>query len=311
MKSSRQSCPLCGCGTATIIGQLTGAQLRKLWQVIGVQLSEIAWGPLTVDVVVKLYECAACGFQFFDPALAGTEVFYRELEYAGYYSNCRPEFFRTLAFARRHGLKRVLDVGCGSGAFLDRAKQSELETCGLELNAAAAAKAQAKGHMILSELHGNLTLTKTHGGFDIITLFQVLEHVSSPVGLMLDAAKLLKPGGFVSVAVPNAAGVCRWSPWDPHQWPPHHISRWHLQDFAQLAARSNLRMLKSGGDILAGASIQDIWSLHNRTAPLVGDRSYPGGSLLPKVISQAYRKLGLKFFFPRWDHSIHAYFQCP
>jgi SAM-dependent methyltransferase len=291
------------------VEQLSGKQLRALWKELGHEFTREAWGKIHEEYPVTMRQCLACGFTFFDPSLAGNEAFYRELEHPEYFSSDRPEFERTLQFARRRELKRVLDVGCGSGYFLDLAKQTGLETYGLELNSQAAEKARAKGHKIFPGLLHEFNRAQVSGGLDLITFFQVLEHVPDPLALMKQAAAVLDSGKYIAVAVPSVRGPGRFLPWDPHQWPPHHLSWWRLADFDQLAAAAGFKLVKSGGDLLLGSGFETWWRLHNRLASVLGRPGYRSGVRLVKLISFVYRKTGMKFLFPRWGSSIYGYFQ--
>jgi SAM-dependent methyltransferase len=301
------ACLLCGHARTVPTEEFRGRELKALWAGLGRQFSEAAWGRITDNYAVVLHRCVSCGFSFFDPCLAGSEAFYRELEHADYFAPSRPEFARTLAFAQGRGLKRVLDVGCGSGSFLDLARAAGCETSGLELNAAAAKKARAKGHRVFDRLLHQLDPAET-GGFDLITLFQVLEHVGDPAGLVQQAAGLIHPGGCVSIAVPSAEGVYRLAPSDPHQWPPHHMSRWRRADFRQLARATSLKLLESGGDILLGSAIEQLWRLQDQMAAALGQTPRLGGRW-PGLVSSVYRKTGMKWLFPHWGNSIYAYLQ--
>jgi SAM-dependent methyltransferase len=304
------ACPLCAHLESRAVKQLTGEQLAALWRAFGHEFSRAAWGSIQPQYTVVFHRCQACGFAFFDPALAGNEAFYRELERGElYYAAERPEFIRTVEFVRKQGLRRVLDVGCGSGAFLDVAHQAGCATCGIELNSAAGRKASAKGHRVFTRLLHELDLGQTAGGFDLISFFQVLEHLPDPAKALRQAAVFLNPGGCVSVSLPFRSGVSRLDPWEPHQWPPHHVSLWRLSDLAQLGRAAGLRLLESGGDPLLGADIESVWKAHNLSAPVVGRRPYWGGSRLPELLSLFYRKAGLKFIFPRWGRSVYAYYR--
>jgi SAM-dependent methyltransferase len=267
-----------------------------------------AWGKIDEAYVVELRQCSACSFEFFDPSLAGGEAFYQSLDRPEYYTPFRPEFERTVNFAQGRGLRRLLDVGCGRGDFLDYARQAGLETSGVELNSNAATMARSKGHQIFTKLLHELDPAQT-GRFDLITLFQVLEHVPEPGALMKQAAAFLNPGGHISVAVPSAEGMYRFIPWEPAQWPPHHVSRWRLKDFRTLAAINGLELVGSGGDVLLGSKIEHVWNIHNRLAPVLGRRPRWGGEQLPRLLSAFYRKTGMKFFFPHWGTSIYGYFR--
>jgi len=309
-KSPEQpSCLLCQGTQLRIVECLSGTELRALWKALGHEFSPEAWGRIGPDFSVARRQCGRCGFTFFDPVLAGNEAFYRELEHGEYFASARPEFQRTLTFLRPLGLKRVLDVGCGSGIFLDQAKGAGMETYGLEFNAKAAEKARAKGHRISHCLLRDFQRSQVSGELDLITIFQVLEHVSDPLDLVRQAAGLLDAGKYIAVAVPSIQGPGRFIPWDPHQWPPHHLSWWRLEDFDQLAAAAGLKLVKRGGDMFLGGSFEQLWRMHNQLAAVLGRPGHRSPVGLVKLVSFLYRKTGMKFFFPRWGSSIYAYFQ--
>jgi len=119
---------------------------------------------------------------------------------------------RHIAFLAR-GLRpgaRVLDVGCGRGVLLSRLADLGFEVHGVELSAAAARGADPRAHIrIAPDLAG---AGYPDAFFDEIVIWHVLEHLRDPRGTLLEAHRLLRPGGRVVVAVPNfASAQARWA----------------------------------------------------------------------------------------------------
>lgn len=308
---SELCCLLCGAAETGIVWSLTGADARVLWRTLGHDFSEAALGALTPEREVAQFECRACGFRFFDPALAGGGKFYEELARAGYYVESRPEFDFALDLCRRESMKSVLDVGGGEGAFLDRARSAGLATVAVELNANAAAACAQKGHRTLQKLLEEISPEELDGGVDMLTLFQVVEHVPDPRAFLRHAARLVKSGGLVIVAVPNNSGQHVLLPFDPANMPPHHVSRWRARDLDRLGADCGLTVAARGADVLYGRAIEGFWLLHNRLAAAVHRAPHPGGSWLPKLISFLYRMTGCRHYFPRRGLSIYAAYRKP
>lgn len=103
------------------------------------------------------------------------------------------------------GRGRYLDVGCGSGGALGVAQALGWQVSGVEMDAAAAAKARR----FTARLHvGDLQAAPfANGEFDVISAYHVLEHVPDPVGAVRRMLGWLAPGGLLVVEVPNAGGL--------------------------------------------------------------------------------------------------------
>src|SRR6266849_2408899 len=165
-----------------------------------------------------------------------------------------------------------MDVGCGSGAFLELPKKAGLLTFGIDLNPQAARVSTQKGHNVYNCSMAEFCTGKTHERLNLVTAFEVLEHVADPVGFLSSAAGLLKPGGYLAVSVPNRSGVIRLCEENPHQWPPHHLSWWRLRDLARIGERCNLEIVKIGGDILMGGQIELFGKLRNELRTVWGEK---------------------------------------
>jgi SAM-dependent methyltransferase len=95
----------------------------------------------------------------------------------------------------------VLDIGCSSGLFLDIAKEKGFQTYGIELNKTEVAIARSKGHVIWDVPIQDLRLEPT---FDIITLWDVFEHIKDGVAYLTNLKHWLSKNGVLFMQIPNA-----------------------------------------------------------------------------------------------------------
>jgi SAM-dependent methyltransferase len=104
---------------------------------------------------------------------------------------------------------RLLDVGCATGQFLSVAyAKSQCEAHGVEFDPAAIANAIRPD--VITYHEGDLeTADLPKNYFDIITLYQSLEHVPDPVATLKQVRELLAPGGLCLVEVPDFGSVWR------------------------------------------------------------------------------------------------------
>jgi SAM-dependent methyltransferase len=308
-KNPNLNCLLCGSTNVFIHHSLSAEGILKCWNH---RFSPPAVQPLLDERTIHLYDCRECGFQFFNPKLAGDAEFYEELhaQGSGYYAPDRPENKRNVRFAIRRGYRNILDIGCGSGFALDAAKCAGLETFGMELSRSAASAAAEREHTIFPVLLKDMDRA-WEGKFDLISLNQVLEHIPEPVELVRQCVRFLSPRGAIAIAVPSATGVLRFDPWLPANWPPHHVSRWRIKDFDMLARKTDLHVVKTGGNRLLGAEMQMILLEHRQFCRTL-QKPYRGlPPLLIKSLCFLYRKTGLKYIFNSQGHSIYCYLERP
>lgn len=96
--------------------------------------------------------------------------------------------------------QKLLDVGCGAGAFLSQMKNTDYQVVGIEPNAAARLKAQKKGlHLFENQFH---IPKNEENSFGIITLWHVLEHHADFMQSLQLYHRLLATGGWLVIAVP-------------------------------------------------------------------------------------------------------------
>lgn len=97
---------------------------------------------------------------------------------------------------------RILDIGCGSAGFLKAMAGAGWEAYGVEKSEAGYNLASADGN--IKVFHGELIEQKfTDGYFDVVTIWQVLEHMESPVDALMEVNRILKDEGVLIVSLPN------------------------------------------------------------------------------------------------------------
>lgn len=142
----------------------------------------------------------------------------------------------VLGWTREQNLREpsLLDIGCGTGLFLNLARQAGMRVQGIEMSPSAAAYARGKYDL---EVHcGTIEDAGLAGcSFDIITMWQVLEHLPQPVAALRQAARALRSGGVLLLTVPNFESIeahffgHRWysldAPRHLYQFTPSTIAR--------------------------------------------------------------------------------------
>jgi 2-polyprenyl-3-methyl-5-hydroxy-6-metoxy-1,4-benzoquinol methylase len=113
---------------------------------------------------------------------------------------------------------RILDVGCASGLFLNLALNEGWSGAGLEPSETLSRKAQAvfKDRAEIQPRTLEQAALPPHS-FDVITLWDVLEHVPLPVIFLQQCHLLLKPGGHLFLNVPNLDS--QQAKWLGSRWP--------------------------------------------------------------------------------------------
>lgn len=134
------------------------------------------------------------------------------------------------ALAERAGVgpgMRVLDVGCGIAGF--RTHLPHARYTGLDPYAPPAAPDCVVRESLPDHAAHNA------GAYDVVTAFQVIEHVPDIVGFARDMVTLLRPGGLLILCGPLHPSRLTEIPNFVLNLPPHHLSWWNKPAFAALA----------------------------------------------------------------------------
>lgn len=149
-------------------------------------------------------KCAACGVGVTDPVPEQLQP-----HYTGYYGS-RHSITASFCAKRRIALvtkmggmgqgRRLLDVGCGEGAFLQAARERGWKAVGTELNAGPARR-------LGFDVFSSLEECADQGPFGCVTLWHSLEHMSDPRAVFAKIRRLVADDGVVLIAVPDFEGL--------------------------------------------------------------------------------------------------------
>ena len=201
-----------------------------------------------------LVHCHECGMVFAAriPADAELADYYGEYGHAWHDSPITRKRYAAVLDSLepyRHR-NRLLDVGCGAGYFLEEARTRGWEVHGTEYSRFALDLAQDKG---LNVVQAPLGLGSYDPDFfDVVTAFEVFEHVSDPMAEAEVVAHVLRDGGALYLTVPNFDALSRrllGPRWSVIDYPEH------LCYFTSKTIRSWLRRVGFVAESVASTGI--------------------------------------------------------
>ncbi len=233
----------------------------------------------------QIVQCKHCGYVYANPRWSGDEI----LEA---YTAVTDETYveeragRELTFQKhlRSMEKRVgqangrslLDVGAYIGVFVETAVQAGWQACGVEPSEWAASLAQRQGVPVI---HGTQDAAELVGKqFDVVTMWDVIEHVADPSGEIGKAYNLLEPGGWLVVHTMDIDSLMarlmrgRW-PW---------LMDMHIHYFSQKTLR---QMLEKNGFEVVSSGAEGRYLRLNYLVSRVEAMSRPLGRLANWVVN--------------------------
>ena len=166
---------------------------------------------------------------------------------------------------------RVLDIGCGFGETLGYHMARGCDAYGVEADENIRRVADKFGYKVhVGLFDANLYEPDF---FDYVTMDQVLEHVTDPLGTLKGVVRVLKPGGIAVVSFPNANGWGakvfgrRWINWHA----PYHLQFYSDESLKRLASEAGLEIVESR-TITPSAWLHFQW-IHLITYPKQGEPS--------------------------------------
>lgn len=208
----------------------------------------------------NIVQCESCGFKFTNPRPSENEIggYYKSENYISH-SNTKVGFINsTYQLVRKYTLLKklqlisrfyktgkILDIGCGTGEFLQTCKSAGWETMGIEPDPDARRMSTEKFVLDVrtEEELGNLT----DGSIDIITMWHVLEHVPRLNERVAELKRLIKSNGVIMIAVPNSNSLDaskykeNWAAYDL----PRHLYHFTPEDIERLFKNHGLNVFRT------------------------------------------------------------------
>ena len=202
-----------------------------------------------------IWQCVTCGLgradtKDFDPGAYYTADYFSGGRSDGYsdYRGAEPvlrrEFAHSADFVRRFSDgSRLLDLGCAYGFFLKEAAKRRFEVLGIELAEDAAESCRQAGLNVLSGIADEVNMTRI-GEVDVITMFDVIEHLPQPRESLALCVRYLKPGGVIVITTGDFASLA--ARWAGTKWrlmtPPQHLWFFTKESLRRMATTLGLTM---------------------------------------------------------------------
>lgn len=208
-----------------------------------------------------IVKCEVCGLVYLNPQPSPEEleeiyskqqIVYNGAGEDGFlsYINNKPATIKLLGYDKRLAdienyidKGKILDIGCAGGFFLDYAKSQGWDTYGIEISSWAFDIAKNKlGLNIYNRTLREIAFPDNH--FDVITMYDILEHTNDPMSELQEVYRVLKPQGLLVINLPNIDSLLarinksNWIKLDP----PQHLYHFTPRTIRQLLAKAGFRV---------------------------------------------------------------------
>ncbi|MDP3728021.1 MAG: class I SAM-dependent methyltransferase [bacterium] len=174
-----------------------------------------------------LVKCSSCGLLFTDQISIKVKDMYSKDYFDGvhgnFFADCKKDYATKIEKSQKlqnfqHVLKKIkelkpqgkfMDIGCATGVFLDMAQKEGYDVVGVDVSEFACQ--YASENFGIKTLNGKLEdLHLEDNSFDIITMWDVVEHVPDPHTFLREVHRVLKDDGIIFILTINDSSLMGW-----------------------------------------------------------------------------------------------------
>jgi 2-polyprenyl-3-methyl-5-hydroxy-6-metoxy-1,4-benzoquinol methylase len=240
-------CNLCGARDATLLypSTLTNPSLNA---------ADFRCTSSEYGVHPPIVRCNVCGLVYANPRWDSSLVSenYSVIEDPTYVEEREGRvltFSRNLApfenlIAENSATRRLLDVGCHIGVMIELAQARGWDAWGIEPSVWAAEQARARGLHVVTGTLSAATVPENY--FDVVTMWDVIEHLTDPTAEIRNVQRVLKPGGVFAIHTIDIESLFaramgkRW-PWLMEM----HLYYFSPRTLSKMLAQNGFRLIRS------------------------------------------------------------------
>lgn len=294
-----KACPLCGSKNIVLLNTIEPNQLFNRLpknNKIDKSVFSLYLFKLWRNKEAYFLKCLNCYISFADPFIAGDDSFYNMLYVdENVYPKWKWDFQLSYEFIKRKKKEgfldevKLLEIGAGNGTFLRKIIEDVVNKENVLATEYSMYGRETLNNMGIQCINYNITNlidnNKIKLCFDVICMFQILEHLDQLDSTFSKLVSLIRSGGFIIIAVPNNRHRELFERFNfIEDLPPVHITRWSKESFNYVSSKYKLKIVDH--------RIEPTNILHNISKYVSYCNS---GRLYQNVITLKYRPIRVLF----------------